>query len=112
MVRVGKATKLTAVLADAGTSSAWEVAVRFTIPSGLRVTELSGPLATCTIGTRACTLTTLGPSRSRKIVLTVTPDKTGKQTLTAKVSASSPADPNVKNNSAKLSLTVLAASGR
>ena len=106
---VGKATTVTATVANAGPKSAAGTSVTFRLPAGLRLSKLGGGKAICSVARRSCTIATLGTSTPVSIVLTLVPGKTGRQSVSARVKPVGITDPVLGNDSAKLVLSVHAA---
>jgi hypothetical protein len=106
---VGKATIVTASVANAGPKGAAGSSVTFTLPTSLRLAKLGGAKAICSVTRRSCTIATLGTSTPVRIVLTLVPGTTGKQSVSARVKPVGVTDPALGNDSAKLVLSVHAA---
>ncbi len=111
-LHAGKQASFSAVVRNAGPQAGAAI-VSFKLPSGLRVIRFQGDDITCQPSARTCSVGSLSPSARTTVVVTVEPSRAGLLHLSAAVAVTGAAtDPNSQNNSAKLTLTALAAPKR
>jgi hypothetical protein len=101
---IGRATTVTATIANAGPSDASPATITFSAPPGLHVTRLRGAGAACDLATLSCAIERVWISKPRSVVVTLRAAEAGRESISAHVKLRG--DPIAKNNTAKLTLRV------
>jgi uncharacterized repeat protein (TIGR01451 family) len=107
---VGQPLTYTIPVTNNGPDSATGVTLTDALPKNTGNGSVTTTKGTCTISKKmvvACSLGTLASGETATVTITIKPTKKGTITNTVSVSATSPTDPNMANNTATQSTTVL-----